>query len=76
MIIPFSEYDAEDFLEKTLKYSGVFLPIRYQTRNAELDPFPYFMATDEYVLLTDLNLKKRSPCQKSPCSRHLYRKIS
>lgn len=58
MIIPFSEYDAEDFLEKTLKYSDTFLPIRYQTGNAELDPFPCFMVTDEYVLLTDLNFKK------------------
>lgn len=58
MIIPLSEYDAEDFLEKTLKYSDTFLPIRYQTGNAELDPFPCFMVTDEYVLLTDLNFKK------------------
>lgn len=57
MIIRFDDYDAEDFLEKTLKYNDSFLSIRCQTGSAELDPFPCFMVTDEYVLLTDLKFK-------------------
>lgn len=56
LLVYFGSLNAEKFLEEALKYTDNSIPVRYLTRNEFSDPFPYFMVTDDCVLLANADL--------------------
>lgn len=59
MFIQLNECDTDEFFEKAVKCTSVSVPIRYfKSGNASSNPFPYFMTTGEYTVLTDSDFKE------------------